>query len=71
MDFKVGDVVWLKSAAMSSFSEYQKEILCVAPKMTIDTVLANGKVKCIWWNGSQYLEAEFTAETLVKVENVS
>lgn len=52
-DFKIGDVVRLKSGG---------------PKMTVDSLKGKDTVQCRWFEDKQVRSAEFSSESLKKVE---
>ena len=70
-ELEVGEVVWLKSGAMSRQADY-KEGSIGTPKMTIEVISGVGsekKASCIWWDGSDYNRHDFYVVSLTKVNN--
>lgn len=36
------------------------------PAMTVDAVMSKSRVKCVWFNSGELLEAEFYSDTIVE-----
>jgi uncharacterized protein YodC (DUF2158 family) len=43
------------------------QLISGGPVMTVDTVISRSRVKCVWFNDGELLEAEFYSDTIVEV----
>ncbi len=64
VNMESGDVVVLRSASKSCKSDFISDIICVAPKMTIEATYTDGTADCIWWTGTEYKRDKFKTCTL-------
>ena len=63
-----GDEVWLKSACHCSESQFKsKDIIMVAPRMTVSKVYIDKTADCVWWDGREYRENKFNLCVLRKI----